>query len=163
MDSSQAIYKGLKDAGIDFIVSVPCVNLSQLLNLINDDEEITHIPVNREEEGIGICAGAFLGGYKVAILMQNSGLGNCINALKSCTELYEMPLVMIMSHRGTEGEKICGQVPMGEATGEILKACNYTYFKPETPEEAYENVKNSWELSLSEKLPVSVLLEISYW
>ena len=52
---------------------------------------------------------------------------------------------------------------MGEATGEILKACNYTYFKPETPEEAYENVKNSWELSLREKLPVSVLLEISYW
>ena len=112
MDSSEAIYDALKDAGIDFIVSVPCVNLSKLLNMINEDDEIIHIPVTREEEGVGICAGAYLGGKKTAMLMQNSGLGNSINALKSLTELYKMPLLMIMSHRGTEGENICGQVPM---------------------------------------------------
>ena len=113
MDSSEAIFDGLKDAGINFIVSVPCVNLSKLLNMIDEDPDITHVPVTREEEGIGICAGAYLGGKKVAILMQNSGLGNSINALKSLTELYEFPLLMIMSHRGTNGENICGQVPMG--------------------------------------------------
>ncbi|MCQ2972436.1 MAG: sulfopyruvate decarboxylase subunit alpha [archaeon] len=163
MNSTEAIFNGLKDSGIDFIVSVPCVNLTELLNLINNDDEITHIPVTREEEGIGILAGAYLAGKKVAILMQNSGLGNCINALKSLTELYEMPLVMIMSHRGTEGEGICGQVPMGKSTTEILTACNYTYFKPTTPEEAYENVKNAWKTSLEEKLPISILLEIKYW
>ena len=99
MDSSEAIYDGLKDAGINFIVSVPCVNLSKLLNMIDEDDEIIHIPVTREEEGIGICAGAYLGGKKPAILMQNSGFGNSVNALKSLTELYEMPLLMIMSHR----------------------------------------------------------------
>ena len=98
MDSSEAIFDGLKDVGIDFIVSVPCVNLSKLLDMIDEDEEITHIPVTREEEGIGICAGAYLGGKKPAILMQNSGLGNSINALKSLMELYEFPLLMIMSH-----------------------------------------------------------------
>ena len=76
MDSTQAIYDGLKDAEIDFIVSVPCVNLSKLLNMIDDDPEITHIPVTREEEGIGICAGAYLGGKRTAILMQNSGLAS---------------------------------------------------------------------------------------
>ena len=104
MDSTQAIYDGLKDAEIDFIVSVPCVNLSKLLNMIDDDQEITHIPVTREEEGIGICAGAYLGGKRTAILMQNSGLGNSINALKSLMELYEFPLLMIMSH-GERKEK----------------------------------------------------------
>ena len=88
MDSSEAIFNGLKDAGIDFVVSVPCVNLSKLLDMLDEDEEITHIPVTREEEGIGICAGAYLGGKKTAILMQNSGLGNSINALKSLMELY---------------------------------------------------------------------------
>ena len=87
MDSSEAIFNGIKDAGIDFIVSVPCVNLSKLLNMIDEDDEIIHIPVTREEEGIGICAGAYLGGKKTAILMQNSGLGNSINALKSLTQL----------------------------------------------------------------------------
>ena len=61
MDSSEAIFNGIKDAGIDFIVSVPCVNLSKLLNMIDEDDEIIHIPVTREEEGIGICAGAYLG------------------------------------------------------------------------------------------------------
>ena len=163
MDSSEAIYNGLKDAGIDFIVSVPCVNLSKLLEMIDEDEEITHIPVTREEEGIGICAGAFLGGKRTAILMQNSGLGNSINALKSLTELYEFPLLMIMSHRGTEGENICGQVPMGESTPLILEAMNFKFFKPATPDAAYVDVRNSWDLSVEEGKPVSILLEIKYW
>jgi sulfopyruvate decarboxylase subunit alpha len=163
MDSTEAIYDGLKDAGIDFIVSVPCVNLSKLLNMIDDDPEITHIPVTREEEGIGICAGAYLGGKRTAILMQNSGLGNSINALKSLMELYEFPLVMVMSHRGTEGESIVGQVPMGESTPRILEAMDFKFFKPETPEAAYDAIRFSWELSEDEGKPVSVLLEISYW
>ena len=163
MDSSEAVFDGLKDAGIDLIVSVPCVNLSKILNMIDEDEDIIHIPVTREEEGIGICAGAYLGGKKPAILMQNSGLGNSINALKSLTELYEMPLLMIMSHRGTEGESICGQVPMGESTPLILEAIDFQFFKPGTPEGAYEDILNAWDLSVEEGKPVSVLLEIKYW
>ena len=163
MDSSEAIYDGLKDIGIDFIVSVPCVNLSKILNMVDDDPEITHIPVTREEEGIGICAGAYLGGKRPAILMQNSGLGNSINALKSLMELYEFPLIMIMSHRGTEGESICGQVPMGESTPRILEAMNFPFFKPGTPEGAYDDIRDAWDLSEDEGKPVSILLEISYW
>ncbi|MGX8694257.1 MAG: sulfopyruvate decarboxylase subunit alpha [Methanobrevibacter sp.] len=163
MDSSEAIYNALKDAGIDFIVSVPCVNLSKLLDMVDEDEEIIHIPVTREEEGIGICAGAILGGKNTAILMQNSGLGNSINALKSLMELYEFPMLMIMSHRGTEGETICGQVPMGESTPRILEAMDFRFFKPGNPEAAYEDIINSWELSKEEGKPVSILLEISYW
>ena len=163
MDSSEAIFNAHKDVGIDFIVSVPCVNLSKLLDMIDEDEEIIHIPVTREEEGIGICAGAYLGGKKPAILMQNSGLGNSINALKSLTELYEFPLLMIMSHRGTEGENICGQVPMGESTPRILEAMDFKFFNPGDPEAAYEDIVSSWDLSQEEGKPVSILLEISYW
>ena len=163
MDSSEAVFDGLKDAGIDLIVSVPCVNLSKILNMIDEDEDIIHIPVTREEEGIGICAGAYLGGKRTAILMQNSGLGNSINALKSLMELYEFPLLMIMSHRGTEGENICGQVPMGESTSRILEGMDFSFFTPATPEEAYDNVRLSWEMSEDEGKPVSILLEIKYW
>ena len=163
MDSTEAIYNGLKDAGIDFIVSVPCVNLSKLLVMIDEDPEITHIPVTREEEGIGICAGAYLGGKKTAILMQNSGLGNSINALKSLMELYEFPLIMIMSHRGTEGENICGQVTMGESTPRILEAMNFNFFTSGNPEAAYDDIRMAWELSEDEGKPVSILLEIKYW
>lgn len=163
MDTSEAVYDGMKDAGVDFIVSVPCVNLTKILNMIDEDDDIIHVPVTREEEGIGICAGAYLGGKKPAILMQNSGLGNSINALKSLTQLYEMPLLMVMSHRGTEGETICGQVPMGESTPLILEAMDFKFFKPGTAEGAYEDILNAWDLSVEEGRPVSVLLEIGYW
>ncbi|MGL6298787.1 MAG: sulfopyruvate decarboxylase subunit alpha [Methanobacteriaceae archaeon] len=163
MDSSEAVYNGIKQAGINFVVSVPCVNLSKVLEMIDDDEEITHVPVTREEEGIGVCAGAFLGSKKVAILMQNSGLGNCVNALASLYELYSIPLIMIMSHRGTKGEPIIGQVPMGKSTPGILDAMNLKYFEPKTKEECLDTIKNSWDLSLSNGNPVAILLDINYW
>lgn len=163
MDTNEAVYNGIKQAGINFIVSVPCVNLSKVLEMIDEDDEIIHVPVTREEEGTGVCAGAFLGDKKVAILMQNSGLGNCVNALASLYELYSLPLIMIMSHRGTEGEPIIGQVPMGKFTPGILDAMNLKYFAPKTKEECLNTIKNSWELSLSSGNLVAILLDINYW
>jgi len=70
---------------------------------------------------------------------------------------------MIMSHRGTDGENICGQVPMGEATPRILEGMNFNFFTPTNPEAAYDDIRLSWELSEEEGKPVSVLLEIKYW
>ncbi|MEA4956360.1 hypothetical protein SDC9_03752 [bioreactor metagenome] len=163
MDSSEAVYQGLKSAGINFIVSVPCVNLGRILELIDDDEEIVHVPVTREEEGLGVCAGAYFGGKKTAILMQNSGLGNCVNALGSLYQLYSLPLVMIMSHRGTEGEPIIGQVPMGKATPEVLTAMGLDYFNPKSPNDAKKIISNSWDLSIDKGSPISILLDINYW
>src|SRR5664279_4466425 len=104
MDSSQTIYKALKNAGINFVVSLPCVNLGKLMEMVDCDRDIIHVPVTREEEGFGICAGAYLGGKKPTILMQNSGLGNSVNVLASLYKLYQLPILMIISHRGTEGE-----------------------------------------------------------
>ena len=100
---------------------------------------------------------------KPAILMQNSGLGNSINALKSLIELYKMPLIMIISHRGTEGENISGQVPMGISTPRILESMDFPFFTPGKPEGAYEAIRPSWELSCDKSKPVSILLEIKYW
>jgi sulfopyruvate decarboxylase alpha subunit len=83
---------------------------------------VLHIPVCREEEGVGIGAGAALAGRKSLLLMQNSGFGNCINALMSLTRLYQLPLFLLMSHRGGPGEKITAQVPMGQAVPAMLHA-----------------------------------------
>lgn len=163
MNSSQAIYEGIKNAGINFIVSVPCVNLQNLFQLIEKDEEIIYIPVTREEEGIGILSGAYLAGKKPCILMQNSGLGNSVNALASLCQLYKIPLIMIMSHRGTKGEPIIGQVPMGLATPKILKSLNITFYKPNNPKIAKDIVSESWKLAEKEQNPIGILLEISYW
>jgi sulfopyruvate decarboxylase subunit alpha len=162
MKPSLAVYRGLKRAGIDFAASVPCINLQQLLHLVVDDHEIIHIPVTREEEGVGLCAGAWMGGRKPALIMQNSGLGNSINALASLDYLYDIPLLMIISHRGCEGETIAGQVPMGKLTPKLLDAMEVPRFSPK-PAGAEETVTEAWSLAASRKRPVAVLLDLQFW
>jgi len=163
VESSEVVYKSLKNVGIDFVVSLPCVNLGKVMEMVDCDPDIIHVPVTREEEGFGICAGAFFGGKKPAILMQNSGLGNSVNVLASLYELYKIPIIMIISHRGTEGEFISAQVPMGKATPGVLDALNVAYFNPKTPEEAMEIIPQAWKLSERGGAPVGILLEISFW
>lgn len=163
MDSSQAVYDAIKKTGINFIVSLPCVNLGKLMELVEDDADIIHVPVTREEEGFGICAGAFMGGKRPGILMQNSGLGNSVNALASLFELYKIPVLMIMSHRGTEGEFMSAQVPMGRATPMVMDALDIKYFNPKKPEEALNIIQEAWQLAETEGTPVGILLDIKFW
>lgn len=163
MDSSQAVFNGLKKAGIDFVVSLPCVNLGRLMELVECDPEIMHIPVTREEEGFGIGAGAFLAGKKPAILMQNSGLGNSVNVLASLYQLYQIPILMVISHRGTEGEFMSAQVPMGKATPGVLDALKIAYLDPQTPEDALKLIPEAWILAEAGEAPLGILLDITFW
>ncbi len=163
LDSSQAVYNALKKTGTNFVVSLPCVNLGKIMKMVDSDPDIIHVPVTREEEGLGICAGAFMGGKNPAILMQNSGLGNCVNALASLFELYKLPLLMIMSHRGTEGEFMSAQKPMGKATPKVLDALQIPYFNPNTPEEALNIIPEAWEAAKKRGNPVGILLDIKFW
>jgi sulfopyruvate decarboxylase subunit alpha len=163
LDSSQAVYDAIKEAGIDFIVSLPCVNLGRLMEMVEEDPTIIHVPVTREEEGFGICAGAFMGGKKPGILMQNSGLGNSVNALASLFELYKIPVLMIMSHRGTEGEFMGAQIPMGKATPMVLDALKIKYFNPKKPEEALNIIPEAWNMAEADGAPVGILLDIKFW
>jgi sulfopyruvate decarboxylase subunit alpha len=160
---TEAVFEGIMNAGIDFIVSVPCANLKELIPMVDDDPSIVHMAVTREEEGVGICAGAYMGGKKTAMLMQNSGLGNSINALSSLDLLYGIPLVMIISHRGIEDEPICAQVPMGEMTGPLLETLGITYYVSSSKDDATDAVSSAWDKAVEEKRPVAVLLPISYW
>jgi sulfopyruvate decarboxylase subunit alpha len=162
INPSSIVYCGLKRAGIDFAASVPCVNLQQLLQLVGEDPDIVHIPVTREEEGVGLCAGAWMGGRRPVLLMQNSGLGNSINALASLDFLYEIPLIMIISHRGCEGEPIIGQVPMGKLTPRLLDAMEIPKFSP-SPADAEETVALACNLAFEQRRPVAVLLNLQFW
>jgi len=162
MNPTLAVFRGLKRAQIDFAASVPCVNLQQLLNLVGEDPGIIHVPVTREEEGVGVCAGAWMGGKKPVLLMQNSGLGNSVNALASLDFLYEIPLLMIISHRGCEGEPIVGQVPMGRLTPGLLGAMQIPRFSP-APAQAEATVAKAWSLAAAERKPVAVLLDLQFW
>ena len=122
------IVDALIAGGIDLVCSLPCNMLAGIIRIIEDRQDhITHISLTREEEGVGIAAGAYLGGKRPAILMQNSGFGNSINALLSLTRFYEMPLLIMMSHRGGKGEKIAAQIPMGDAIIPLLETLEIEY------------------------------------
>ena len=116
----------LKSSGVDIILSVPCEMLSGIILEIKR-QTVQHIPVCREEEGVGIASGCALAGGKPMLLMQNSGLGNSINALMSLTRFYKLPLFILMSHRGGQGEKISAQVPMGKAAPLLLDALSIDF------------------------------------
>jgi sulfopyruvate decarboxylase subunit alpha len=162
MNPSLAVYQGMKRAGINFATSVPCVNLQELLALVGGDPDIIHVPVTREEEGVGLCAGAWMAGRRPALLMQNSGLGNSINALASLDLLYGIPLLMIISHRGGVGEPVIGQVPMGRLTVPLLEAMAILHFTP-LQGEAEETVAQAWSQAAAARRPVAVLLDLEFW
>lgn len=124
--ADSAIVRVLLKEGIEPVLSLPCNMLAGLLREI-DHHPVQHINVCREEEGVGIAAGAALAGKKPLLLMQNSGLGNTINALMSLTRLYHLPIFLLMSHRGGPGEKISAQIPMGEAAPRILETLDIRY------------------------------------
>jgi len=115
----------LKNNGVDFTSSLPCEKIKTLLEMIEDS--FFHIPLTREEEGVGISAGAALSGRKPAMFVQSSGIGNMINALLSLTGFYGFPLAIFVSQRGIYKEKIAAQLPMGQRLPMILKGAGISY------------------------------------
>ncbi len=131
LDLSAGVARDVVDhllaGGVSFAASVPCNTLTALLDELDREPRIRHVPVTREEEGVGICAGAALAGRLPVLLMQNSGLGNCLNALLSLTQLYELPLLILATYRGGPDETICAQLPMGRAMRGLLQAANVRF------------------------------------
>jgi sulfopyruvate decarboxylase alpha subunit len=112
----------LKENGFDFGVTFPSSKLKNLLEMIEGDDEIFTVPVTREEEGVGVCAGAYLAGKKPFMLIQSSGLGNSFNAIASLLKTYRIPILIIAEYRGSYNEKIPAQVPLGMALPGMLEA-----------------------------------------
>lgn len=156
------LYEAIKKTKIDLILSLPCIMLKGVLQLIEEKKEVDHIAITREEEGVGIAAGAYLGGKIPAILMQNSGLGNSINAIKSLLQLYKIPVIFIMSHRGAEGEKILAQKPMGELTPDLLDLLKIEKFIINSKDDLTK-IQKAVDTSLSSEMPTGILLKKTLW
>ncbi len=100
-------------SGVDFLCTLPCDRVKGLIDLAG--RRIRSTPLTREEEGVGICAGAALAGRLPAMVVQSSGVGNMVNAIMSLTSFYRFPLAVFVSRRGVYSESIAAQVPMGQA------------------------------------------------
>ncbi len=133
LETSKNIIETLQEANVNFFAMLPCERVKQLYNLIT--RRFRHVSLSREEEGVGICAGAYLAGAKSAMLVQSSGIGNMINALCSLTMTYQLPLLILVSWRGVYKEKISAQVPLGKKLPKILKTININYSVIKDPED----------------------------
>ncbi len=121
----EELVKILKESGMDFVFSLPCEKIRYLLCLLY--REFYHVPLTREEEGVGISAGVALCGKRPAMFVQSSGIGNMLNALLSLTQFYQLPLPLFISQRGIYKEMIPAQIPMGERLPGILREAGIDY------------------------------------
>ncbi|MDP6459954.1 MAG: sulfopyruvate decarboxylase subunit alpha, partial [Candidatus Hydrothermarchaeota archaeon] len=120
MRPEEFIISCLKKTKTKLVATLPCEKVSSLLEAIS--ENFDHVPLTREEEGVGVCAGAYLAEARGAMLVQSSGVGNMINALCSLTRIYSMPLPILVSWRGVYREGILAQEPMGKYLPKLARA-----------------------------------------
>lgn len=133
-DWQDHVYRVLKESGVKHVVYVPDAGHSVAIRMAEADEAIHSVVLTTEEEGIGYLAGAWLGGERGALLLQSSGVGNCINtlALQVCARF---PLLMVVTMRGDWAEFNAWQNPMGQATEASLKLMGVMTWRADEPKE----------------------------
>ena len=147
---------------ISFVTTVPCKQLAGVIEKIEDSKDIYHIPSNKEDEGMGLCAGAYLGGKRPAIIMQNTAIGVPINTLVTLTQFYRMPLPLLISYRGELGEPVACQVEMAVHTKALLNQLNiptYHFHKEGDVEELDKILQYTFMCNK----PVAILTDATFW
>ena len=157
VDWREDIFAALRAGDIRQVGYVPDAGHSRLIELCHADPAIRAVVLTSEEEGIGLAAGAWLGGQRAALLLQSSGVGNCINMLslaKSC----HFPLLMLVTMRGEWGEFNPWQVPMGTKTEAALQLMDVLVYRVEREDEVGETVTAALDIAFNGGLVTAILL-----
>ena len=157
-ENSLAAYRGIKQAGIHFISALPETWLVYLLQLAEDDPEMTLIEVAKEEEAIGIAAGAYFAGKPNLLLMQNHGFLASINGIVSLALLYRVPLVMLIALRGHWGEPYPWHTQGGIHTEPVLRGLGIPFEYARDPAVIARQIAEAQTFANSSLSPVALLL-----
>jgi sulfopyruvate decarboxylase subunit alpha len=156
--NSQLIYDALKACDVKIMSALPETWLVHLIRMAEEDPEMTLVRLAKEEEGVGISAGAHLAGVSSAMLMQNHGFLASINGVVSLALLYKIPLLMLISYRGHMGERDPWQTQGGLATEPILRALGIPIWHLNTPHDVARRIRDAQTLAHAALHPVAVLL-----
>jgi sulfopyruvate decarboxylase subunit alpha len=156
LTDAELVLDGLHAARISHVASLPDINLVELIELLERDETITHVPLAREEEGIGIAAGVYLGGGSPALVMQNAGLLNACNALTTTALAFEIPMLLLVWYAGHLGDTAF--MRLGEVTEPVLRALGIRSFVPADAAAAAAIIPQAATLARQAQRPVAVLL-----
>ena len=155
---SRLVYDALKACGIRLMSALPETWLVHLIGLAEQDPEMILVRLAKEEEGVGISAGAHLAGVKSAMLMQNHGFLASINGIVSCAQHYRIPLLMLISYRGEFGERDPWQTEGGAVTESVLSALRIPIMRLDNPATVAHRVTQAQTLAYSANKPVALLL-----
>jgi sulfopyruvate decarboxylase alpha subunit len=117
--------RSLLDAGFDFFTGVPCSLVKSLIATL--EERGGYIPETREDAAVGLAAGAYMAGKQPVVIMQNSGLGVCLNALASLSLIYHLPCLLLITWRGYQGKDAPEHIIMGEISPTLLDTLQVPY------------------------------------
>ena len=156
--SSRLIYDTLKACDIRLLSALPETWLVHLVRMAEDDPDMTLVRLAKEEEGVGISAGAHLAGVKSAMLMQNHGFLQAINGIVGVSLLYKIPLLMLITDRGSFGEKDPWQTEGGKYTRPVLDALHIAHDDLTAPDEVEAKLAKAMTLAQSSLSPVALLL-----
>jgi len=157
IDWPAAIHSALKSQRVRQVSYVPDAGHKRLIELCHSDKDMAAVPLTTEEEGIALAAGAWLGGERSALLMQSSGVGNCVNALTLASNCG-FPLLILVTMRGEWGEFNPWQIPMGQATPATLRLAGVRTLRLERAEEALTTVTAAAKLAFGGYGAVAVLI-----
>ena len=157
-ENSKQVYEGIKRAGIRYVSALPETWLVYLLQLAEEDPEMTLVEVAKEEEAVGIAAGAYFAGAPNALLMQNHGFLAAINGIVSLALLYRIPMLMLIALRGHIGEPYPWHTQGGILTEPVLQSLGLPYEHVRDPDEVAKQIDEARTLSLSSLTPVALLL-----
>ena len=155
---SRIVYDALKACGVRIVSALPETWLVHLIRLAEDDPDMTLVRLAKEEEGVGISAGAHLAGVKSAMLMQNHGLLAAVNGIVSGAQLYRIPLLMLISHRGTFGERDPWQTEGGAVTEDLLRTLRIPFMLLDDPSDVARRIAQAQTLAYASNKPVALLL-----
>ena len=155
---SVAAHRHFTAAGVRQVAYVPDAGLTRLIERCREDNAIETVMCATEEEGIGLAAGAWLGGQKTAVLMQSSGVGNTINAIASLISSAQFPLFAVVTMRGQWGEGNPWQVPMGQAVAPVLAAVGVKVFQADSADDVAPMIEAGLRMAYSSDQGVAVLV-----
>ncbi|HKE29616.1 MAG TPA: thiamine pyrophosphate-binding protein [Bryobacteraceae bacterium] len=156
--NSRVVYSALKDCGVRLVSALPETWLVHLIRMAEDDPAMTLVRLAKEEEGVGISAGAHFAGVKSAMLMQNHGFLASINGIVSFAQLYRIPLLMIISYRGHFGERDPWQTQGGSATEPLLRALGIPYAFLDQPDTVERRIGEAQTWAYASLHPAALLL-----
>lgn len=153
----EEIYALLKGAGVRQVAWVPDAGHAHVIARVLSDPLVRGVPLTTEEEGVALACGAWLGGERAVLLMQSSGVGNCVNML-SLVASGRFPFLALVTMRGEWEERNEWQVPMGRATGAVLEAMGVRVLRADSPEAVGDVVGAGLRAAFESSEAVAVLL-----